>query len=434
MNTPTKKARKGRKPKVESVNDFCRLCSCSFKIIYGDFKKIWYISTENLFAHSKDFEGGKQTLQELGINLGFYFEKSSTKSERVCKSCARKIRNAHELYYFIKNSLNESKRNQNEEQYTSQDTVSSSYSPDTGRFKRQLPSSVSSPDRSPQVKKETKAQSVLSALENETSDEILSRLNVEELLDNNTTEVKVVIIDPSKHIKTYSKFGEDTKRLLINIVRKNWVTASNIIFRHPELKPELLGPIRRTVRDEFAAYCGNKSESIVLGKSPDDILAFSNKVLVREVQTLCPFWDASLQGACNANTVSRKRNVKAINSMALISGIAARCRNQKMSALAYKISTILFHSGVKHQDLIRLQKLGLCMSPNSIIKFQKKMGENSEAKIYHWKKEIEKNALAKLLLDEFCASLLDSGAKDNLTDDDLYAALFKLTSEKLPHY
>ncbi|CAB3997520.1 hypothetical protein AC249_AIPGENE16794 [Paramuricea clavata] len=144
-----------------------------------------------------------------------------------------------------------------------------------------------------------------------------------------------------------------------------------------------------------------------------------------------------------------------------------------MSALAYKISTILFHSGVKHQDLIRLQKLGLCMSPNSIIKFQKEIGENSEAKIYHWKKEIEKNALAKLLLDEvkkkqigicdendmmvdsvidfseetimsynhykphlfqFCASLLDSGAKDNLTDDDLYAALFKLTSEKLPHY
>lgn len=104
MQTPTKKVKKGRKPNVQSANGFCRLCECSLKVKYGDFEKISHISTENLFRHSKGCED-KPTLQELCINLGFLVDKSSNQSERVYKSCARKIRNACELYNFIKNSL-----------------------------------------------------------------------------------------------------------------------------------------------------------------------------------------------------------------------------------------------------------------------------------------------------------------------------------------
>jgi hypothetical protein len=40
------------------------------------------------------------------------------------------------------------------------------------------------------------------------------------------------------------------------------------------------------------------------------------------------------------------------------------------------------------------------MSPNSIIEFQKQMGENSEGKVQFWKKEIENNIMAKQLLVE----------------------------------
>ena len=107
-NANKKRASKGRKPKVHSTNDFCRLCNCALKIKYGDFDKISYISTENLLGHSKGFEG-KPTLQELCGELGFLLEKSPNESERVCKSCAQKIRNAHELYNFIKNNLKRTK-------------------------------------------------------------------------------------------------------------------------------------------------------------------------------------------------------------------------------------------------------------------------------------------------------------------------------------
>ena len=151
-----------------------------------------------------------------------------------------------------------------------------------------------------------------STTENIIQDDILSRINVDELVEsNNYTQVKVVIVNPNKHISTHSNFDEDTKRLLINLVRKNWVTVSNIIFCHAQLKPELLGPISRTVRQEFTAYCGNKSDSILQKRSPIDIAAFSNKVLVREVQTLCPFWHV-----CNANAKNNKITVKVTNCMA----------------------------------------------------------------------------------------------------------------------
>ncbi len=193
-----------------------------------------------------------------------------------------------------------------------------------------------------------------STAKNIIQDDILSRINVDELvfiLINNYNFYLSVIV--TFHISTHSNFDEDTKLLLINLVRKNWVTVSNIIFRHPERKPELHGPISRTVRQEFTAYCGNKSDSILQRRSPIDVAAFSDKVVVREVQTLCRFWHACLQGACNANAKNNKITVKVTGCMALSSSIVARCRNPNMSAMAYRISTILFHSGVKHQDITK---------------------------------------------------------------------------------
>ena len=86
--------------------------------------------------------------------------------------------------------------------------------------------------------------------------------------------------------------------------------------------------------------------------------------------------------------------------MALNTAIAARCCNHTMSAVAYCLSTILFHSGTKFDDLKCLNKLGICMHPQSIVRFEEKMGENCDSKVQFWKKEIEENRSAVLLLQE----------------------------------
>ena len=57
-----------------------------------------------------------------------------------------------------------------------------------------------------------------STAENAIQDDILPRTNVDELVEsNNYTQVKVVIVNPNKHISTHSNFDKDTKRSIINL-------------------------------------------------------------------------------------------------------------------------------------------------------------------------------------------------------------------------
>ena len=63
--TPKKPVKRGRKPKEESINDFCRLCNCALKRKFGDFEKIEYISTENLFKESNRKDCSSRPLAQL---------------------------------------------------------------------------------------------------------------------------------------------------------------------------------------------------------------------------------------------------------------------------------------------------------------------------------------------------------------------------------
>ena len=136
-NTPKKLAQKvGRKSKPESVNDFCRLCDCNLKIKFGEFGKTSYVSSENLF---KKGINDARSLQELCLELDVSVEKSVEFSERVCKACGRKIRNAHQLITVIKHGFQKP-----------------FVGGETNRVKRHLPTTVSSPERSPQRRKSSK--------------------------------------------------------------------------------------------------------------------------------------------------------------------------------------------------------------------------------------------------------------------------------------
>lgn len=132
---------------------------------------------------------------------------------------------------------------------------------------------------------------------------------------------------------------------------------------------------------------------------PEDLAASSNKVLVHEAGVWCPFLKNCVKVACNMPNPSEPE-IKKTNSVALITSVAARGRNPTMSAVPYRISAILCQSGVKYDHLRLVNKLGVCMSPDMIVEFQRKMGESSESKVCHWKKEIEKVNVESLLLNE----------------------------------
>ena len=230
---------------------------------------------------------------------------------------------------------------------------------------------------------------------------VLSALNVEKLVGKSSTEVKTVIVFPGGKIESRSNFDEEIKSLIISLTRGNLKAFSNTIFKVQNIREHLLESLERTIGIEFKTYCQDKSESILNGTSPAEIASFSNKILVHEAEVLCPFWMSCLRGACSSSRRRKKvQTNKIINAMALSTAVAAKCRNQKMSAMAYRISTILLHSGVKFDDLKRLHKLGICMTPESIVCMEKKMGENCDSKVKFWKKEIEDNKASLMLLNE----------------------------------
>ena len=142
--TPKKKVGRGRKALLPLVKEFCRLCGCYFKVQYGSQTR--HIGTENLFQPSKQKDSIGVVLPNLWENVGLTVKQSESKSDRVC---GRKIRTLHHLYSFIASTLF------NDDQETA--------SCGEDRFKRCLPTSVSSPERSPMIKKVQRKNNELSA-------------------------------------------------------------------------------------------------------------------------------------------------------------------------------------------------------------------------------------------------------------------------------
>ena len=135
--TPKKKTGRGRKSLSPSVRDNCRLCGCSFKVKFGS--QALHIGTENLFQPSKQKGSFGVILAKLCESVGLPVKYCEDKSDRVCSSCGRKIRNLHQLFSFVLSALINS---DNENSDSSEE-----------RFKRCLPTSVFSPDRSPLSRK-----------------------------------------------------------------------------------------------------------------------------------------------------------------------------------------------------------------------------------------------------------------------------------------
>ena len=221
------------------------------------------------------------------------------------------------------------------------------------------------------------------------------------------------MLNPNQRTETKSNFSDESKSLILNIFRKKWQTVANTVFRHPEVKSKLLEPLRHAVDAEFKEYCKDTRKSILLAKSPKEIAEFTNEKFLEEVHLSCPCWEAAVKGA--SGVVSFSESGSEINALALSSAAVARARNQKMSALAYRMSTILFHSGAKSVDIDRMSKLGVSMSAESTVEFQRKMGENCKSKLLTWKAEIERVKHSILFLENVMENQSGKGSAPDMS-------------------
>ena len=105
------------------------------------------------------------------------------------------------------------------------------------------------------------------------------------------------------------------------------------------------------MKKEFQSY--SKTDTVLKATSPDELIAFSNNLVVSETKVYCPLWNACITGAVGVKDNKNPTNIP-VNEVALATAVVARPRHPKMSAVAYRISNLLIHSGATFQDITRL--------------------------------------------------------------------------------
>ena len=156
------------------------------------------------------------------------------------------------------------------------------------------------------------------------------------------------------------------------------------------------------VPSEFKYY-SQGTNSILKGTSPKELAAYSNRFVTQEVKVICPFWHASVVGACGVHK-SEEKEMKASNAIALATSATSRTRNQRMSALASCISVILLLSGAKTQDFTRLNKLGFLCRTGRLFVFKQLWDITSMAKRCNGKRIERKFWVLWILVMKLCPS------------------------------
>lgn len=117
-------------------------------------------------------------------------------------------------------------------------------------------------------------------------EEMLSRLNIDDLPTAEELQVKVVSLNDGK-VKVYLPSELTIKKLICCLALKEWKTASNLDLKHAQLREELKVSFAKGISEEFKNYF--KAGMILQVTEPEELAAFSNNLLV-EVRVFCPLW------------------------------------------------------------------------------------------------------------------------------------------------
>lgn len=240
--------------------DSCRLCKCLFKVQVGNTTP--HISTENLFNIPGKKGVEKRALDKLiHEDLGVTIIKTPEYLCRVCSKCTLKIRNAIELFCFVKENINprqpiapaaqeedlnigETKEQQRWKRMSkspsSAEKVKSAKIPCT---KRQLTLQLK---RDFRVRKSFSFGQEPVDLNNNSQEEVARLRSME--IHNSSQEFEVCspcevkVIYDNADGKTFVRTPNEkiTRSLIKNILLQKWKNAANIVFKHSNMEPCLV--------------------------------------------------------------------------------------------------------------------------------------------------------------------------------------------------
>ena len=356
-STPKKPVLNREDKSSSSVSDFCRLCKCSFKTIYGNFPsknisgagerqpKTSYISTENIFNVSCRKGEERPSLNSILERLGFSVLRSDTLSSRVCRKCAIKVRNAEPSISFIRQELNrphhffeekqqEGKSGQDKEN-TEERFKRMSKSPH-GSQKTKLFKTVEDNEENRKKRPALGARRSL-AMQPDMDDKVKNVREdflLDEMLRNELTtlesdvnvktkaSVKVVISDSRVTVRTPQ--SSIAASMVKNIVQRKWQQVVNMLFKVEEARPHLQDAIRKAVNQEFKWFCN--SNCTLAMKSPEQIVKFTNKSLLDETSRKCPIYYSCVLGTVGLIGKKKEMDWKTVNATAAATAVLAKKR------------------------------------------------------------------------------------------------------------
>ena len=89
-------------------------------------------------------------------------------------------------------------------------------------------------------------------------DLLLQHSNINDLVGNEKTALKVIIVYPKGNVVVRTPADQQSKNLIKNISLKCWKAVANGVFSHVAIREEMTAALLLTLLLQFRAYCGQK--------------------------------------------------------------------------------------------------------------------------------------------------------------------------------
>jgi signal-transduction protein with cAMP-binding, CBS, and nucleotidyltransferase domain len=143
--------------------------------------------------------------------------------------------------------------------------------------------------------------------------------------------------------------------------------AARNVMQQQTMREAILKQVERDIQAECTALCSKKNPSILSKVSSDNLMQLTDTAIVKELHKRAP-----ILSRCMEATTQSKRSMaeqrkgkkdgenKRIPAISMAASILLRSRCSLMSANAYRMSTILWHSGVDKQVCLLLRRDNYC--------------------------------------------------------------------------
>ncbi|KAL9955364.1 hypothetical protein ACROYT_G036674 [Oculina patagonica] len=207
------------------------------------------------------------------------------------------------------------------------------------------------------------------------------------IVDDDCSDFKVTI--NYSNGKKSKELPEDLTKLGKALARgsdsKSIVTA---MLSSSELRQSVEEHICNVISNEAKTLCSTKSPSCLRTPTKESMLTFSWSAAGNEIQEKAPLLHRVLQAAAIPKFMQGQSDAARYPGICLAAGILLKLRDPAMSLIPYVMSLMLKAAGITKKGFIRLNHLGLTMSPKSINTALDKVGEDYSIKLIQKKEEV----------------------------------------------